>query len=203
MPRKSELQVSVCNTYRLINAWNITSFSQDTSVTVGSREARTARAVPAPGPAPRAVPTYHVPEAHSRAVRVILYQRVVVGGEQRPTPDLLCKFSHNRTRYCCPIKSSRASAWRRNRKAKTQAMHSLLCIKLCCLFFSLLALWETDKQRCTVRVTSIRVKWPEYLPYNNHPVFCTAEKDISAPLWPATGLLEVCCTMQRKAGKLS
>lgn len=54
---------------------------------------------------------YHVPQAHSPAVGIVLHQGVVVSGEQRPAPDPLRQLLHHRARYGCSVKRGCASAW--------------------------------------------------------------------------------------------
>jgi len=63
--------------------------------------------------------THHVSQPHGRAARVVLYQGVVMRGEQGATLDVLSKLSNNCTRYRCSIKRSCASAWWWNGKAVT------------------------------------------------------------------------------------
>lgn len=131
----------------LTNAWrNITFFSQDASVTgQQSAEKNTQQELRQPQGQILCVTAYthHVSQAHSPVVRVILHQRVVMRGEQSPAPDSLREFFHNCARYSCSIKSSCASAWRRNWEAKDKC-NALLAVCQCGLLVFLPAWYMED-----------------------------------------------------------
>lgn len=71
--------------------------------------------------------TYHVAQAHSPTVGIVLHQGVVVSGEQRPAADPLCQLLHHCAGNGCSVKRGRASAWGHKRPQSRQStVHMLL-----------------------------------------------------------------------------